>query len=596
MRFRDFKEIIRQGDSQRVVECLEQQPDLLHFQDLEPEHWEERTALHSAARHGHLDLVKLLVERGAEVYSHPCNSYPAVFVACQDGPTANQPETQPVVDYFVNEIPDRAEGTLGLGATIHIAARLGFKDVVRKHLELDPLSVHQRGWLGDTPLHWSCHNGHEEIVRMLLDAGADIEADEINCYGGKPLHWASEHETHIVRLLLERGAKVDSLNGRRESEYFGVTPLLMNAYQRDDCWQATELLLQNGANISATHRGRTALEIARGKGNRQIEGVLTRWGEAPGDPLRVPSSDSAGVSGVASDNRHVTLERVTQIPRPPHRPAEGHKGTFGNVLVVAGSLGMSGAASLAGQAALHAGAGLVTVATARSASSTVAAAHSSYMTIALDEDESGVLAESALLAIERSCQYQTALALGPGLGQSQAVIQIIKRLYRHVALPLVLDADGLNAFVGSCEQLANRSHSAPRVLTPHVGEFSRLVGKDKSEIEAQRESLAVQFAREHHVILLLKGQGTIITDGNRIAINRTGNTALSTGGSGDVLTGIIASLLAQGVESFDAAQLGAYVHGLAGEAVAERYGARFSTSTEILEQMATAWQRLDLPS
>ena len=181
---------------------------------------------------------------------------------------------QHVVDYFLNEIPHKADGTNILGATINIAAREGWTEIVRKHIALDPLAVFQRGWIGDTPLHWPSHNGHAEIVTMLLDAGADIEADEINCYGGKPLHWASEHEPHIVKLLLERGANVNSVNRREESEFFGITPLLMNALMTDDCADATRLLLDAGADTSATYRGKSIVEIAAEKGNAKILAVL----------------------------------------------------------------------------------------------------------------------------------------------------------------------------------------------------------------------------------------------------------------------------------------------------------------------------------
>jgi ankyrin repeat protein len=142
-------------------------------------------------------------------------------------------------------------GTNGLGVTINLAGRKGWTEIVRKHIARDPLAVHQRGWIGDSPLHWPAHNDNVAIVTMLLDAGADIEAHEINCYGGKPLHWASEHAPHTVRLLLERGADVNSRNQRAESEFHGMTPLIMNATQRDDCAEVAELLLAAGADVNA---------------------------------------------------------------------------------------------------------------------------------------------------------------------------------------------------------------------------------------------------------------------------------------------------------------------------------------------------------
>jgi ankyrin repeat protein len=278
MTFQEFRQLIRSGDLDAVRNAADANSDLLQTHDPADDQWEERTAMHCAARHAHLDIVKFLVERGGEVYSNPMCTYPAVFVADCFRYHRDRPSAQHVVDYFLNEIPEKAEGTWGLGATINIAARQGWTEIVRRHIERDPLAVHQRGWIGDTPLHWSSHNGHAVIVTMLLDAGADIEADEINCYGGKPLHWASEHEPQIVQLLLERGAEVNSRNIRTDSDFCGVTPLLMNVLMRDDCAEVTRLLLDAGADTSVTHQGRTAAEIAKEKGNHRILAVLHEEG------------------------------------------------------------------------------------------------------------------------------------------------------------------------------------------------------------------------------------------------------------------------------------------------------------------------------
>lgn len=558
LNFQQLKAAIRIGDLPEVKRIIGQEPALLHARD--PSEWEELTALHCAARYARLDIAKLLVERGSEVYSHPHNSYPPVFIASQYRFHSDRPNGKTLVDYFINEIPEKAEGTLGTGATIHIAARLGFTHVVAKHLAKDPLAVHQRGWLGDTPLHWSCHNGHVEIVEMLLDAGADIEADEINCYGGKPLHWASEHEVEVVKLLLERGANVDSINQLPQSNYFGVTPLLMNAHQNDDCCEVTKLLLDAGANPDAKHNGKTALEIAEEKGHHSIANVLS----------------------ALTRSAQPAAQRVIQRRRPPElpeRPEDGHKGTFGSVLVVAGSRGMAGAASLAGQGALHSGTGLVTVATPTEVMDNVAMAHPSYMTLELNES-----------VLEFANHRAKAVALGPGLGSSPKTQEIVHLLYRESRIPVVLDADGINAFQACPPQLAERSSNAARILTPHPGEFARLTGMTTAQINNKRQELAVAFAKKWKITLLLKGSETIITDGIQLAVNTTGSSALATGGSGDVLTGLIAGLVAQGMSAFEAAHLGAHIHGLAGELAADKYSSRYTTSAEILEQIAAAWK------
>jgi len=260
---------VEDGDLTSVTNLLDHQPDLIHIRNsVREKTWNEQTALHSAAKHGRLDIVKLLVERGAEVYSNPLASYPAVMIAAWSG-------HQDVVDYFVNEIPARADGTNKLGVTINLAARQGWVDLVKRHVEADPLAVHQRGWIGDTPLHWPAHNGFVEIVKLLLDAGADIEADEINWIGGKPLHWASEHEPGTVEVLLDRGANVNARNVKSDSEFYGVTPLIMNARQKNDCSEVTTMLLAAGADVTATDaQGKTALAHATRRGLKRIVSVL----------------------------------------------------------------------------------------------------------------------------------------------------------------------------------------------------------------------------------------------------------------------------------------------------------------------------------
>jgi len=271
---RELKQHIRTGDLAKVRRAVDDNPDLLHTNDPDEDQWEEKTALHCAARYAHLDIVKFLVGGGTEVYSNPVNGYPALFIADRYRHYPDRPNTQHIVDYFLNEIPHKARGTQNLGVTIHLAARAGWADIVRKHIELDPLSVHQRGLLGDTPLHWCSHNGHAEIVTRLLDSGADIEADELNCYGGEPLHWASEHEPVIVKLLLERGANVNAVNVRKDSEFFGLTPLLMNSLMKEDCAEATELLLDAGADTTVMFKGKTVVQIAEANGNTRIREIL----------------------------------------------------------------------------------------------------------------------------------------------------------------------------------------------------------------------------------------------------------------------------------------------------------------------------------
>ena len=260
---------IETGDSEAVQALLNDDPGLVHARHADPELF-HFTTLQFAAAKGQLAICRLLVERGAEVYTNPMNTYPPIIQAAWN-------QHDDVVTYFLEEIPEKADGTNRLGVALNLAARQGWIELVRQHIERDPLSVYQRGWIGDTPLHWPAHNNHVEICKILVDAGADIEADEINCYGGKPLHWASEHAPAAVDLLLQHGADVNSRNMKQDSEFFGMTPLIMNATQRDDCSEATELLIAAGADVNAVDaRGRTALAHARSQNRTKIISVLER--------------------------------------------------------------------------------------------------------------------------------------------------------------------------------------------------------------------------------------------------------------------------------------------------------------------------------
>lgn len=287
------------------------------------------------------------------------------------------------------------------------------------------------------------------------------------------------------------------------------------------------------------------------------------------------------------------MRMIDKLPSAPARPADAHKGTFGRVLVIGGSRGMSGAPSLAGLGALRGGAGLVYVAVPSEILPIVAAIEPSYLTIPLATDEEhGCLSTDGLKGLRTACEGKDAIALGPGLGQSRGVSAIVDSFFTELPQPIVVDADALNVLAASGGGGRTASSAAgPRILTPHPGEFARLTGREIATVQSQRAKLAAEFAAAHGVILLLKGQGTIITDGDRVAINRTGNPGMATGGSGDVLTGLIAALLAQGMPAFEAAQLGAHLHGLAGDLAASELSRPGMIASDLPKFLAQAWQR-----
>ncbi len=258
------------------------------------------------------------------------------------------------------------------------------------------------------------------------------------------------------------------------------------------------------------------------------------------------------------------------------RGASAHKGTFGHVLVVAGSPGKSGAAVLVARAAVHAGAGLVTLGVPAPLLPMVATGSIESMTMPLAADEEGRLRPAAVEELLEASAGRSALAVGPGLGTGGETPEAVRRLVREAALPLVLDADGLNAFAGRPEELRR---AAPTVLTPHPGELARLLGTTAAEVNDDRLAAVREAARVTGAVVLLKGQLSLVAaphglDGPDapVAINPTGNAGMASGGSGDVLTGVVAALLAQGLPAWDAACLGAYVHGLAGDLIARERG------------------------
>ena len=284
-----------------------------------------------------------------------------------------------------------------------------------------------------------------------------------------------------------------------------------------------------------------------------------------------------------------TLTRISDIPQLPSRAVDSHKGSYGRAVLIGGSIGMSGAISLAGLGALRGGAGLVYLACPRSVWSAVAAIEPSYLTVPLPEDAHGRLAVSSIPEILTACQNADAVAIGPGLGQSDDLREVVSQVVRGLGVPCVVDADALNLLVDRVEILS--SARSTRVLTPHPGEFARLTGLTIHEVQANREGLAEQFANRHRVVLVLKGAGTVVTDGQRLFINRTGNPGLATGGTGDVLTGLITALIAQGAAPFDAACLGCHLHGLAGDIAAEELSPPGMIASDLPKYLPLAWKR-----
>jgi NAD(P)H-hydrate epimerase len=246
---------------------------------------------------------------------------------------------------------------------------------------------------------------------------------------------------------------------------------------------------------------------------------------------------------------------------------------------------------MAGISVLRVGAGLSTVATAESVLSTVAGFHPEVMTEPLPETAEGSIALSGLNAIQALAKVKSVIAIGPGISRVPETSQLVRDLVKNAHEPIVLDADGLNAFEGKAEELKSREH--PIVITPHPGEMARLLGSTVPAVQRDRINVAQTFAREHNVIVVLKGHRTLVAspDGD-IWINATGNPGMATGGTGDILTGMVSGMIAQHRDQiFEAVVAAVYLHGLAGDIACEHLGEHSLIATDLLTYLPQAFDR-----
>jgi len=284
------------------------------------------------------------------------------------------------------------------------------------------------------------------------------------------------------------------------------------------------------------------------------------------------------------------MQVVRNIPKLKPRAPDAHKGDFGRVAIIAGSLGMSGAAALAGRAALRAGAGLVRVAIPERILPIVASIEPSFTTVPLSEDSSGKISPKAINTILDIIDENDCLAFGPGIGLSGSVRFVLETLIKQEKLRLLIDADGLN----NLSKIKNwpQKNKAKLILTPHPGEMKRLwTGLLRQKLPPNRREQAVQLAQNTETTVVLKGAGTIVTEGQKVYTNKTGNPGMATAGSGDVLTGVITALAAGGLSNLDAAVLGVYMHGLAGDIAAGKIGKVSLIATDIIEALPKAFKK-----
>jgi len=282
---------------------------------------------------------------------------------------------------------------------------------------------------------------------------------------------------------------------------------------------------------------------------------------------------------------------IHSIANKLKRSSTTHKGDMGRVFALAGSRGMTGAANLAGMGALRSGAGLVTVGVPDAVYLIIAKRESELMVRPLPSTNKGTLSLGGFSEIKRFCATQDVLAIGPGLSQHITTQKLIRKILQETELPLVIDADALNALKGNLEALKPCRDRA--VLTPHPGEFLRLFGGKLDATDGLRKERAMEIARKHQIALVLKGRHTVVASPEgECYINPTGNPGMATAGSGDVLTGMIAALIGQGLPFFEAACLGVYIHGLAGDKAVKKIGQISLTAGDLLSFLPDAFQSL----
>ncbi len=436
--------------------------------------------------------------------------------------------------------------------------------------------------------------GHAVQVVLLADP-ADLKGDAAVMYGKLPLPATiitSSDELRSAPDQLSVHLYIDAILGT------GFKPPVTGLY-------ADAISLMNASNAKIL-----AVDIPSGADADAMfpqEGLLARADEivtftAP-RPAHVFGSLTQGsthVAPIGSPDEAVISSLHLNLIHPRDfasflapRPSDSNKGMYGHVLVVGGSVGKAGSVAMAGMAALRSGAGLSTVATAESALPTVAGFYPELMTEPLLETDAGTIATSAGLRIEELVKSMTVLAIGPGISRDPHTATLVRSLVAHHRLPMVVDADGLNAFEGHTNELNGKGRVL--VITPHPGEMARLCSCSVADVQRDRLGSARKFARDHELIVVLKGHRTLVVQPDGEAwVNTTGNPGMATGGTGDILTGMVAAMLAQGKRSqnFQMAMLAVcaavYLHGAAGDGAKFREGEMSLVATDLLTSLPTA--------
>lgn len=439
------------------------------------------------------------------------------------------------------------------------------------------------------------HEQGKKVQVILLTDPSDLRGDAALMYGELPIpalavHSIDELRSERVQLLVQGDLYLDAVLGT------GFKPPVSGLYAEAIAFmnvsQVPVIAVDIPSGADADAMGKQTGTIAR------ANAIVTFTAPRPAHVFGDLSSGPTCVAGIGSPDEaivsslHLNVITAHDIaPLVGPRPAESNKGNYGHVLVVGGSLGKSGAAAMAGMAVLRAGAGLSTVATARSTLGTVAGFHPELMTEPLPETDAGTISKGALDGIYELAKAKSIVAIGPGISRNPQTAEMVLALLANLRVSMVVDADGLNAFDGRTEELNGKGRTL--VITPHPGEMARLAGMSIPDVQRDRLGVARKFAREHELIVVLKGHRTLVVRPDGEAwVNTTGNPGMSTGGTGDILTGMVAGMIAQNPkDAFAATTAAVHLHGLAGDVMRERVGEHSLVATDLLQGLPEAFRR-----
>jgi len=444
------------------------------------------------------------------------------------------------------------------------------------------------------------HERGKAVDVILLAHPGELKGDAAVMYGKLPLAptiVASSKELKGDRVcaLLSADVLVDAILGTGFKP--PVSGLYADAIAAINAGSATVIAVDIPSGADADAVGPQQGTIAR------ADEIVTFTAPRPAHVFSLLTKGPTYVARIGSPDEAIVSSLQLNLIHPRDfaaligpRPEESNKGSYGHVLVIGGSAGKAGSVAMAGMAALRAGAGLSTVATAKSASSTVAGFYPELMTEPLPETDAGTISTSAGVRIEELMKSMSVVAIGPGISRDPHTATLVRSLVSQRQNPMVVDADGLNALEGRTGEL--NGNGSTLVITPHPGEMARLVACSIADVQKDRLGVARKFARAHQLMVVLKGHRTLVVQPDGEAwVNTSGNPGMATGGTGDILTGMVAAMLAQEKRAHDprsallAVCAAVHLHGLAGDVMRDRVGEHSLVATDLLRGLPDAFER-----